>query len=96
VLVPFPGTAIYDAHVGDFDFDRWWLDPSRVIDEPNLHAMDAGASQIALESDPTLDLDFFRYSDPIRTKIAECVRFKARHNQRTIARMSGRGAQDAA
>jgi anaerobic magnesium-protoporphyrin IX monomethyl ester cyclase len=88
VLVPFPGTSIYDEHVAHYDFERWWLDPARVIDEPDLHALGADGAQRALEHDPTLDLDFFRYPDAIRAKIAACVRFKAQHNQRTLARMS--------
>ncbi len=88
VLVPFPGTAIFDEHVAAFGFDRWWLDPARVPSEPDLFALDAHAAQTALEHDPTLDLDFFRYPDDIRDAIAACVRFKARHNQATVARLS--------
>lgn len=92
VLVPFPGTSIYDEHVATYGFERWWLDPAKVPDEPDLFAMGAAASQAALEHDPTLDLDFFRYPDDIRARIAACVRFKARHNQRTLERMQGRAA----
>lgn len=88
VLVPFPGTALYDQHVGRFGYDGWWLDPDKVIDEPNLHAMGAEGAQAGLEVDPTLALDFFRYSPAVRDKIAECVRFKARHNQATIGALT--------
>ena len=92
VLVPFPGTAIYDQHVARYGFAKWWLDPARVGDEPNLFAMNAGDAQTALETDPTLDLDFFRYTSEVRAKIAECVRFKALHNQATIRALSRRNA----
>jgi hypothetical protein len=88
VLVPFPGTAIHDAHVADHGFARWWLDPARVPEEPDLFALDPDAAQQALEVDPTLDLDFFGYPDDVREAIAACVRFKARHNQRTLARLA--------
>jgi len=84
VLVPFPGTAIYDQHVARFGFAGWWLDPKRVPDEPDYFGMGLEESTAALEEDPTLALDFFGYSPAVRDKIAECVRFKARHNQATI------------
>jgi len=90
VLVPFPGTAIFDQHVGRFGFDKWWLDPNKVRDEPNLHAMGQAELVKAVELDPTLDLDFFGYTTEVRDKIAECVRFKAEHNQRTIRAMQSR------
>jgi len=96
VLVPFPGTAIYDQHVGSYDFDKWWLDPAKVPDEPDLFALGALESQTALEVDPTLELDYFRYSDAVRVKIGECVRFKAQHNMRTLRRMSGGAMADEA
>jgi len=95
VLVPFPGTAIYDQHVARYGFARWWLDPARVPDEPNLFALGADEAQIASEEDPTLALDFFGYAPAVRDKIAECVRFKALHNQATIRAMSRRYASAA-
>jgi len=32
VLVPFPGTGIYDRWKDTFGFARWWLDPAKVPD----------------------------------------------------------------
>lgn len=96
VLVPFPGTAIYDEHVANYDFAGWWLDPDKVRDEPNLFMLDGDASHDAAALDPTLELDFFRYSDPVRRKIAECVAFKANHNRRTLARQMMAATRQAA
>ena len=87
VLVPFPGTAIYDRWHEEYGFTRWWLDPSKIIDEPNVHVLDPREVQTYLEHDPTLALDFFNYSDDVRAMIAECVRFKAQHNARTLEHM---------
>lgn len=95
VLVPFPGTAIYDAHAAEYELQDWWLDPKRVVDEPNLFVLDPTQAQVHLEHDPTLDLDFFRYPDAVRDKIAECVRFKARHNAATLERLSRSSRQPA-
>lgn len=92
VLVPFPGTAIYDQHVAHYGFADWWLDPTRVPDEPDLFAMGADEAQTALETDPTLALDFFRYPPDVQEKIADCVRFKALHNQATTRALSRRHA----
>ncbi len=87
VLVPFPGTAIYDQHRAAYDLEGWWLDPANVPIEPDLHALSPEDALVALEHDPTLDLDFFRYSDDVRDAIAECVAFKARHNYARIRRL---------
>ena len=81
VLVPFPGTAIYDRWHSEYGFIEWWLDPSKLVDEVDLFDLDEPSLQAYLETDPTLALDFFRYSDQVRDKIAECVRFKAQHNK---------------
>lgn len=83
VLVPFPGTVIYDQNHAKFGFTGWWLDSKYVPEEPNLFALEPGEAQEYLEHDPVLDLDFFHYSDKVREKIAECVLYKARHNQRS-------------
>ncbi len=73
VLVPFPGTAIYDAHHEEYGFTRWWLDPARIPVEPEVSD---------LYSDPALAMDYFGYSEPVREAIAACVHFKADHNAR--------------
>jgi radical SAM superfamily enzyme YgiQ (UPF0313 family) len=86
VLVPFPGTQIYDEHAGAYALEGWWLDPARVPMEP--HFDDPAEAQRWAEVDPSLDQDFFRYAAAVRDQIAACVRFKAQHNQRTIARLT--------
>ncbi len=85
VLVPFPGTAIYDQHRDTYDLEGWWRDPAMVPIEPDI--TDPVAAQEAHEVDPTLALDFFRYSDDVRDLIAACVRYKALHNKATIETM---------
>ncbi len=87
VLVPFPGTTIYDRWHAHYGFTGWWLDVARVPEEPNPFTQPQDEVQRLLEIDPTLDQDFFRYSDAVRDLIAAGVRWKARHNQATIARM---------
>jgi len=91
VLMPFPGTAIYDANHERYGFGGWWLDEAMIPDEPDAFGLPPAEAAALLERDPTLDRDFFRYTAPVREMIARCVRFKARHNQATVARLQ-RGA----
>jgi radical SAM superfamily enzyme YgiQ (UPF0313 family) len=90
VLVPFPGTGIYDRWHTHYGFSEWWLDPAMVPDELDIHVLDPDVAQTYLEHDPTLDLDFFHYSDAVRETIADCVRFKALHNQATVRAIARR------
>ena len=87
VLVPFPGTPVYEAHHAEYGFTDWWLDPARIPAE--LDEQDPVRALAALEHDPALDVDYFNYSDEVRAAISHCVRFKARHNQATVARQAG-------
>ena len=88
VLVPFPGTPIYERHHVEHGFTKWWLRDAYVGEEPNLFGLDPREAMTSLEHDPTLDLDFFHYSKPTREAIAACVRFKARHNANRVEALS--------
>ncbi len=88
VLVPFPGTVVYNRNHEKYGFTRWWLELKYVPVEPNLFDFDPESAQKYLEYDSTLDMDFFHYSDAVRDKIAECVLFKAMHNQRFLSALS--------
>ena len=70
VLVPFPGTEIYDRHHLEYGFTGWWLDPDRI---PAAPGNDLG-------TDPALEKDFFNYEPHLKAQIASLVRWKARHN----------------
>ena len=87
VLVPFPGTPVYERHHEEYGFTDWWLDPTRIPAE--LDEQDPVRALTQLEHDPALDVDYFRYAPDVRDTIVECVRFKARHNQSTVARLAG-------
>jgi len=85
VLVPFPGTRIYDRWADTYELRDWWLDINNVPIEPDFSDPDDLLDY--QETDPTLALDFFRYSDQVREAVEECVRFKAQHNRRTIKQL---------
>ena len=87
VVVPFPGTPIYEQHHSDYGFSRWWLDPEKIPQE--LSERDPIRALALLEHDPALDVDYFRYTPEVRDAIQSAVRFKAEHNQRRVAERSG-------
>jgi len=77
VLVPYPGTPVYQQYHETYGFRDWWLDPERIPKHDPL-------SNPTMEHDPALDIDFFHYPDAVKRMIAECVRFKAIHNRHRI------------
>ena len=85
VLVPFPGTGIYDRWADTYGLRDWWLDLENVPIEPDFDAPEDLLNY--QEEDPTLALNFFQYSDRVRDLVAECVRFKAQHNRQTIKKL---------
>jgi radical SAM superfamily enzyme YgiQ (UPF0313 family) len=84
VVVPFPGTPIYDDHHAAYGFTDWWLreDYSRYTPPPPIDQRDAFYSYYT--DDANLDLDFFRYSNGLRHLIRQGLRFKAEHNLKAM------------
>ncbi len=84
VLVPFPGTPLYEDYHEAYGFTDWWLreDHARFSAPPPVE--DVEAFRRWYIDDANLELDFFRYSEPMRELMRECMRYKAEHN---LARM---------
>jgi radical SAM superfamily enzyme YgiQ (UPF0313 family) len=84
VVVPFPGTPLYDDHHEAYGFTDWWLreDHSRYAAPPPLE--DAEAFYRYYTDDSNLELDFFRYRPGMRALIREGLRFKAEHNLKAM------------
>lgn len=84
VVVPFPGTPLYDANHARYGFTDWWLRPSYASYQAPPPMCDFDRFYRHYIDDATLELDFFRYDAAMRSLIRECLRFKAEHN---LARM---------
>lgn len=84
VLVPFPGTPLYEDYHAQYGFTDWWLreECSRYTPPPPLSDFDRFYRHYV--DDANLDLDFFRYSEDMRQAMRACMKFKAEHN---LARM---------
>jgi radical SAM superfamily enzyme YgiQ (UPF0313 family) len=84
VVVPFPGTPIYDDHHAAYGFTNWWLreDCSHYTPPPPIEEREAFYNYYT--DDSNLDLDFFHYSGGLRELIREGLRFKAEHNLKAM------------
>ncbi len=87
VLVPFPGTAVYDTWRDAYQLEGWWLDEAMVPPEPPQASSDPLDGMRRERVDPVLARNFFRYSPAVRDMIERCVRFKADHNLGTVKRL---------
>ncbi len=80
VLVPFPGTPLYEQHHAAHGFTGWWLEERYAGFSPAPPMAEREAWHRHYTSDATLELDFFGY-DPVRRELMEeALRFKAEHN----------------
>jgi anaerobic magnesium-protoporphyrin IX monomethyl ester cyclase len=84
VVVPFPGTPMYDDYHEQYGFTDWWLraDYSRYTPSPPTDDIERYYRYYI--DDANLGLDFFHYDGAMHAGIRECLRFKAEHN---LARM---------
>jgi radical SAM superfamily enzyme YgiQ (UPF0313 family) len=80
VVVPFPGTPIYDEYRLLHGFTNWWLRPEYSRYSPPPPIEDSGRYYRYYIDDANLELDFFHYNPETRPWIRECLRFKAEHN----------------
>ena len=87
ILIPFPGTALYDEFREQYGFDQWWLGDERNFDvpRPGTHAY---FEYVAFRNGAILDADFFRYPRPVRRKIVDVFRFMYYSNLRSRGLLS--------
>lgn len=61
VVVPYPGTAIYEEHHERFGFTDWWLREPPLAYRPFPTSWDEAEIARAYADDPALDRNFFRH-----------------------------------
>ncbi len=88
VVVPFPGTPLYDDFHRQYGFTDWWLEErnSHYCEMPSFDDFDSYYRHYI--DDTNLELDFFRYSADVRAMIHECLRYKGEHNLRRMGLLS--------
>ena len=81
ILIPFPGTEIYDDYKDACGFTDWWLGDARNYDAPG-ETTHAHYEQVLYRNGAVLDADFFRYPPEVKRKIREAFEFMYMHNLR--------------
>ncbi len=74
VLIPFPGTELYERFKEQYDFADWWLSDQRSYDAPQVETHPFYQS-VLYRIGAVLDADFFHYSSAVREKIHDVFRF---------------------
>jgi radical SAM superfamily enzyme YgiQ (UPF0313 family) len=84
VVVPFPGTPIYEDFHEQYGFTDWWVraECSNYSAAPAMEDFDRFYRHYI--DDANLELDFFGYSEEMRGLIRECLRYKGEHNLRRM------------
>ncbi len=81
ILIPFPGTELYDRYEGEYGLSEWWLGDERNYDAPST-ATHAYYQSLMFRMGAVLDADFFHYSPEMKAKIHEVFRFMYASNFR--------------
>jgi magnesium-protoporphyrin IX monomethyl ester (oxidative) cyclase len=90
ILLPYPGTAIYQSHHASLGFTQWWLDRSR-IDCINVPMRSPGGAPLASIADVIamhaaiesafLEANVVPYSPDVRAAIERCLTVRRELNR---------------
>lgn len=84
VLVPYPGTALYDEHHQRHGFTDWWLDGETPFEyEPFPNSADPESLRQAYATDAALSRNFFGHPDDHLRRIQRALDLKASLTWRT-------------
>jgi radical SAM superfamily enzyme YgiQ (UPF0313 family) len=81
IIVPFPGTEIYDRYKDEYGFAKWWTSDDRTYDAPQI-GTHAFYQTVMYRMGVVLDADFFHYTSDMKAKIHEVFRFMYASNYR--------------
>jgi anaerobic magnesium-protoporphyrin IX monomethyl ester cyclase len=90
VLVPYPGTEIYDAHHERHGFTEWWLREAPLPYRPFPTTWSQAEIERAYADDPALERNYFRHPPHRLRLIEEALKKKASHTIGAIARAADR------
>lgn len=79
ILIPFPGTEIYEQFKTEYQFENWWLSDERNYDEM-IPARTSYYESKIFHLGNILKANFFRYDESVRKKIYEIFEFMHLHN----------------
>lgn len=85
VLVPYPGTQIYEEHHERYGFTEWWLREPPLRYEPFPASWSPGEVRRAYASDAALRRNFFRHDERMLALMQEALDRKAELTFRAVA-----------
>ena len=85
VLVPYPGTEIYDQHHARYGFTEWWLREPPLKYRPFPSSWDRDEVKRAYASDVALERNYFRHSAAHLELMQEGLHRKAEATYRKIS-----------
>jgi radical SAM superfamily enzyme YgiQ (UPF0313 family) len=86
VLVPYPGTELYDRHHERFGFTSWWIREAPIAYQPFPASWEPAEVERAYADDPALERNFFRHPPHRLALIQEGLRKKASLTMATLTR----------
>jgi radical SAM superfamily enzyme YgiQ (UPF0313 family) len=81
VIVPFPGTEIYERYKDQYDFAQWWISDDRTYDAPRTDTHPFYQT-VMYRMGMVLDAEFFHYTKEMKAKIHVVFRFMYASNFR--------------
>jgi len=81
ILIPFPGTEIYERYRDACDFTDWWLSDDRTFDAPRIGTHPFYQS-VMYRLGAVLDADFFGYTPEVKSRIHDVFGFMYASNLR--------------
>jgi anaerobic magnesium-protoporphyrin IX monomethyl ester cyclase len=81
IIIPFPGTEIYERYKDEYGFAQWWTSDDRTYDAPRTDTHPFYQA-VMYRMGVVLDADFFRYTRAMKAKIHEVFRFMYASNMR--------------
>ncbi len=94
VLVPHPGTEIYERYHARFGFSEWWLCEAPIPYQPFPEAWTSEEVERAYAADPALDRNFFDHSLARQALMTEVLEQKARHTLARLGAWARHGSPD--
>jgi len=79
ILIPFPGTEIYESYKDEYDLEGWWLTDDRNYGIPKIGTHSYYETKLFAVG-AVLEADFFYYSPDMKAKIIEIFTFMFMHN----------------
>ncbi len=89
IIVPFPGTEIYEHYKQEYEFENWWLIENRRYKAPTLATHSYFECRI-FPFGVVLDVDFFHYTSALKREIQHVFKFMYYQNIRNLGFFSNR------